>query len=49
MAVTYKQNKTHIYKYKITHRDKWLEINRKYAKRKYNWKKVSREFLNILL
>lgn len=49
MPLPYSQNKVHIYKYRENNLDKVREIDRLSKKRKYNWKKVSKEFLNILL
>ena len=49
MPLSYAKNKVHIYKYKETHLDKCREIDRLSKRRKYAWKKVSKEFLNILL
>jgi hypothetical protein len=49
MPQTYAQNKVHIYKYKQTHLDKCREIDRLSKRRRYNWKKIQREYLNILL
>ena len=49
MPLSYSQNKVHIYKYRVNNLDKVREIDRLSKKRKYAWKKVSKEFLNILL
>lgn len=49
MPPSYKQNKVHIYKYREKNLDKVRSINLK-AWHKYSaWKKVQKEFLNILL
>lgn len=49
MPPTYEQNKSHIYKYRITHREQFLELNRR-SKRRYDaWKRIQKIYLNILL
>ena len=45
MSSPYKVNKKHIYQYRSLNMAKVLEINRK----SYNWKKIQKFFLNILL
>jgi hypothetical protein len=46
---SYEMNKKHIYRYRETHLDKVRQINRE-SKRRYDaWKRIQREFLNILL
>ena len=45
MSSPYKVNKKHIYKYRSLNMARVLEINRK----SYNWKKIQKVFLNILL
>ena len=49
MPLSYKQNKVHIYKYRETHLDKVREIDRLSKRRQYAWKKIQKEYLNILL
>ena len=49
MPLPYAQNKIHIYKYRVNNLDKCREIDRLSKRRRYAWKKVSKEFLNILL
>lgn len=46
---SYKQNKIHIYKYRETHLEKVREITRRSKRRHDAWKKIQKEFLNILL
>ena len=49
MPLSYKQNKVHIYKYRVNNLDKVREIDRLSKRRQYAWKKIQKEFLNILL
>ena len=48
MPPTYKQNKTHIYKYREKNIDKVREMQKLYKRRKDAWLKVQKEFFNIL-
>ena len=49
MPLAYAKNKVHIYKYRITHREQFLEMNR-ISKRRYDaWKRIQKIYLNILL
>jgi hypothetical protein len=46
---SYSQNKVHIYKWRISHREAYNTLARKHQT-KYNiWAKIKKEFLNILL
>jgi hypothetical protein len=45
----YSKNKKHIYKYRLTHLEKVREINRLSKRRRDAWKKIQKEFLQILL
>lgn len=48
MPPTYEQNKSHIYKWRLSNGDRMRAINRK-SKAKYDsWQKVKRQFLAIL-
>ena len=49
MPLSYEQNKVHIYKYRVNNLDKVREIDRLSKRRRYAWKKIQREYLNILL
>jgi hypothetical protein len=49
MKGTYLQNKKSIYNWREKNRDKWNEYRRHLCKQNAIWKKISREFLNILL
>lgn len=49
MPPTYAQNKVHIYKWRENNRDAMREINRKSTLKYYIWKRIQKEFLNILI
>jgi len=49
MQGTYAQNKKSIYNWREKNKHKWNKYIAEKAKQKYQWKKISREFLNILL
>ena len=49
MTLIYTKNKHNIYKWRVNHIDKHRENQRYYQTRYYNWIKVKKEFLNILL
>lgn len=49
MSPTYKQNKAHIYKWFANNREKVRLINYKSCKKRCEWLKIKRVFLNILL
>ena len=49
MSPTYKQNKTHIYKYRENNYERVLNINKKYKQKYDAWKKIQKVFLRILL
>jgi hypothetical protein len=49
MKGTYSQNKKSIYNWREKNRDKWNEYRRNLWKQNSTWKKISREFMNILL
>lgn len=45
----YAQNKTHIYKWRETHAEKYRELNRLHNIKYCNWKKISKIYLQILI
>ena len=47
--VSYAKNKIHIYKYRLTHREKVKEIDKLWKRKQYHWKKIQKIFFNILL
>jgi hypothetical protein len=49
MPLPYKQNKQHIYKWRENNLEHRRELERNWARKKYAWKKVQKEFLMILL
>ena len=49
MPPTYQQNKAHIYNWREHNRDRYREIARLSEKKRYAYKKVCREFRNILI
>ena len=49
MSGTYLQNKKSIYNWREKNKDKWNEYRRNLWKQNSIWKKISREFMNILL
>ena len=49
MSGTYLQNKKSIYNWREKNKEKWNEYKRKNWKQNSIWKKISREFMNILL
>jgi hypothetical protein len=46
---TYSQNKTHIYKWREKHADTHRAQNKKDFKKQYYWRKIQKQFLNILI
>lgn len=46
---TYAKNKIHIYKWRETHLEHNRELNRKYKRKFDAWKRIQKEFLNILI
>jgi len=49
MPLKYTQNKKHIYNWRETHKQEWLDYH-KITQRKYdNWKRIKKIFMNILL
>ena len=49
MPLPYKQNKQHIYKWRENNQDYRRELEKNWARKKYNWKKIQKVFFNILL
>jgi len=49
MSGTYSQNKKSIYNWREKNKEKWNQYRRLNYKQNAIWKKISREFLNILL
>ena len=49
MPPTYEQNKKHIYKWREANTDRKKELDNKHQKKRYRWKKISIEFLCILI
>ena len=49
MAPSYAQNKSHIYKWRLSNGDRMRAINRKSKAKSDNWLKVKRQFLAILI
>jgi hypothetical protein len=49
MAWAYSKNKKCIYNWREKNKERNLEINRRYYKKRAIWLKVSKEFNNILL
>ena len=49
MPLPYLQNKKHIYAWRERNTVTYNEISRKSAKRMYHWRKICKEFRNILI
>ena len=49
MPLPYEQNKKHIYEWREKNKEKSNELQNKYAKKYYRWKKIQKEFMNILI
>jgi len=49
MPTTYAKNKAHIYAWRQKNVDAMREVNKKSAHKYYAWKRIQKEFLNILL
>jgi len=49
MPLSYKQNKVHIYNWRLKNPEKLKEQNKKDCKKYYHYKKISIEFRNILI
>jgi ketol-acid reductoisomerase len=49
MALTYQQNKKHIYAWREKNKGHFLEIVRKHQRKYDAWKREKKIFLNILL
>jgi len=49
MPLPYKQNKTHIYKWREENLEHNKANNRKCSKKYYGWKRISKIYLQILL
>lgn len=46
---SYETNKVHIYKWRSQNLDQYRAIGRKYKRKNDAWKKIQKEFFNILL
>jgi hypothetical protein len=46
---SYKQNKKHIYSWRENNQDRYKELNLKHQIKFQTWKKIQKEFLQILL
>jgi len=46
---TYQQNKNCVKRWRESHREHHLSLQRKYVKKRYHWKKIQTVFLAILL
>ena len=49
MPTTYAKNKSHIYAWREKNIDAVRALNRKSTAKYYAWKRIQKEFLNILL
>jgi hypothetical protein len=49
MQGSYSQNKKSIYNWREKNKEKYNKYMLEKQKKKYTWKKISREFMNILL
>jgi hypothetical protein len=49
MPLPYYQNKIHIQNWREKNYDKMILINRKSSSKYYAWKRISTQFLNILI
>lgn len=49
MSGSYSSNKKSIYNYRAKNLDKYNDYMRVYKKKKYDWQKIQKEFLNILI
>ena len=49
MPTTYAKNKAHIYAWRLKNADAMRAVNRKSTHKHYVWKKIQKDFLNILL
>ena len=49
MPTTYEKNKKHIYAWRAKNIETLRELNRNSGRKLRSWRKVQREFLNILL
>jgi hypothetical protein len=49
MTLTYIKNKKYIYKWVENNKEKNRKYNALFNRKKYNWKKISKIYLNILL
>lgn len=46
---SYEKNKKNIYKWRQNHKDTYNKKNKKYMDKYTSWKKIQKQFLNILL
>lgn len=49
MPTSYEKNKSHIYAWRQKNTEQLLKINRKSSHKYYLWKRIQKEFLNILI
>lgn len=49
MTLLYEKNKKNIYKWRKNHKTEYNEKNKKYMDKYVTWKKIQKQFLNILL
>jgi hypothetical protein len=49
MSGSYLSNKKSIYNYREKNVDKYNDYMRVYKKKRYDWQKIQKEFLNILI
>lgn len=49
MPTTYAKNKVHIYAWRQKNLTAMREVNRKSSNKYYTWKRIQKEFLNILI
>jgi hypothetical protein len=49
MPLPYNKNKIHIYNWREKNKEKYYSVTSNYNEKYYNWKKISKIFMNILL
>ncbi len=49
MPLSYEKNKKHILKWRLANIDKFREINKKSKRKRDAWKRIQKEFFQILL
>ena len=49
MPLPYQQNKKYVYAWRLEHKDRLRDINRKSIQKSRSWKSIQIIFLNILL